>query len=61
MDWKGLVLLREFELPSGTETSPTLTDVDCDGKLDLLISCYDGFLYCYATPFSEKALAFAKK
>jgi outer membrane protein assembly factor BamB len=61
MDWKNLVRLREYQLPSGTEASPMLADIDCDGKLDLLISCYDGYLYCYGTTFSEKALVFAQK
>ena len=40
------VLLR-LELPAASEMPPVITDVDKDGYLDLLINCYDGYLYCY--------------
>ncbi len=61
VDWKSLVRLREFEMPYGTETTPLLTDVDCDGRLDILISDYNGYLHCYGTPITEKASALARR
>lgn len=61
VSWQTMARLREYQLPAGTETSPLVTDVDCNGKLDILISAYDGYLYCFATRIPEKALQWAKR
>lgn len=44
-----------WSLPARSELAPKLADVDRDGKLDLLVSAYDGNLYCYdmEIPVSE--------
>ncbi|GAB4126624.1 MAG: hypothetical protein OHK0045_01560 [Raineya sp.] len=34
-------------LPAGSETTPFVGDIDGDGKLELLLATYDGYLYCY--------------
>jgi len=46
--------LKYFSLPSGTETTPLIADVDDDGKMEMLVSCYDGYLYCYDLKTSAK-------
>lgn len=40
-------ILGYWALPSRAEMGPLIEDVNQDGKLDLLVSCNDGFLYCY--------------
>ena len=34
-------------LPAVSEMTPLITDSNKDGKLDVLIGCYDQFLYCF--------------
>ena len=48
LDPVSLVTLREFKLPDGTEANPLVADIDGDGKLEMLVSSYDGFLYCFS-------------
>lgn len=50
--------MQTFALPAGSETSPFVGDIDSDGKLELLIATYDGYLYCYQLPL-KKAKVFA--
>lgn len=40
-------VLGTWQLPTGSELAPVVADVNMDGNLDMLISGYDGFLYCY--------------
>ncbi|MEN9883923.1 MAG: hypothetical protein RLZZ420_1140, partial [Bacteroidota bacterium] len=40
--------LAKYALPDIGEMPPVIRDVDVDGKLDLLINCFDGQLYCYS-------------
>jgi outer membrane protein assembly factor BamB len=40
--------LATYALPDIGEMPPVIRDVDGDGKLDLLINCFDGQLYCYS-------------
>lgn len=47
-------LIKELRLPSGSEATPFLYDVDGDKKSELLIACYDGDLYCYETSGKNK-------
>ena len=42
-------MLRKLMLPAGAEATPFLGDIDGDGKLEILVACLDGFLYCYDT------------
>jgi outer membrane protein assembly factor BamB len=35
-------------LPDGSECIPVVQDIDSDGKLELLVGCRDGNLYCYS-------------
>jgi hypothetical protein len=42
-------LLMTLGMPTGTECTPTVQDVDGDGLLDLLYAGLDGYLYCYGT------------
>jgi hypothetical protein len=41
-------VVARFQLPSNSEFRPVINDVNQDGKLDLLINCRDGNLYCYS-------------
>ena len=41
-------VLERYALPSSSEMPPVIDDIDMDGKLDLLISGFDGYLYCYS-------------
>jgi outer membrane protein assembly factor BamB len=50
--------LERYKIPSGSECTPLLADIDGDKKLELLIACYDGYLYCYDLPF-KKAKVFS--
>ncbi len=34
-------------LPASSEFTPVLRDFNKDGKIDALIGCYDGYLYCF--------------
>lgn len=38
---------KVFSFSKGSECSPLFVDVDGDSKKELLISSYDGYLYCY--------------
>ena len=40
-------LIRRLSLPAYSEMPPEVVDVNKDGKLDVLINCSDGYLYCY--------------
>jgi len=40
-------VIERFELPSSSEMTPIVKDVNQDGYLDLLVNCTNGFLYCY--------------
>lgn len=42
-------VLGRYALPAGAEASPFVADIDKDGKLELLVACLDGYLYCYKT------------
>lgn len=43
-------VVDRISFPSGSEMPPVIEDVDQDGDLDILISGYDGYLYCYELP-----------
>jgi len=43
-------------LPAVSEFTPVVQDVDSDGKLDLLVNCRDGNLYCYSLGVNSKEL-----
>ncbi|MFM7671947.1 MAG: PQQ-binding-like beta-propeller repeat protein [Bacteroidota bacterium] len=43
-------VIERISFPSGSEMPPVIEDVNQDGKLDILISGYDGYLYCYQLP-----------
>ena len=40
-------ILGTWQIPSASELAPVIADVNTDGTLDVLISGYDGYLYCY--------------
>jgi hypothetical protein len=40
-------LLQRLELPAGLEAPALIADIDGDGRLELLLACLDGQLYCY--------------
>ena len=40
-------IIGRWSLPSGSEMPPFIDDINKDGFLDLLVSGYDGYLYCY--------------
>lgn len=42
-------ILQEFNLPAGVEATAFVADIDKDGKLELLVACLNGYLYCYDT------------
>jgi outer membrane protein assembly factor BamB len=46
-------LLKRMKMPSGSECTPYLGDIDGDKKPELLIASYDGFLYCYQLPIKN--------
>ena len=37
----------KVNLPSNSEFAPFVTDVNNDGKLDVLVGCYNEYLYCF--------------
>lgn len=39
--------LKHLHLPSSSEFKPLIDDFNKDGKLDLLVNCTDGKLYCF--------------
>ncbi len=41
-------VLKRLILPAGSEMPPQIEDVNKDGQPDLLLNCWDGFLYCYS-------------
>jgi len=43
-------LLKRFSLPASSEMAPIITDVNQDGKKEILVNCSDGFTYCYQIP-----------
>lgn len=45
--------MQTFALPAGAEATPFVGDIDGDKKLELLISTYDGNLYCYQLPLKK--------
>lgn len=49
-DAKSWKLLDSFVLPTRTESTPHLIDVDRDGAKELLFGCADGRLYCHEIP-----------
>ena len=44
------IVVDRISYPGGSEMPPVIQDVNQDGKLDILISSYDGYLYCYELP-----------
>lgn len=42
-------ILSVIKIPSGAEATPLICDCDGDGKLEIIISCLDGYTYCYDT------------
>ena len=42
----GKVHIKAY-LPANSEFTPVLNDFNKDGKIDVLVGCYDGFLYCF--------------
>jgi hypothetical protein len=40
-------VIDRFGLPMPSEFPPIIEDINKDGNLDLLINCYNGYLYCY--------------
>ena len=46
----------KFNLPSNSEFAPYIADVNKDGKLDVLVGCYDGNLYCFDLEISTSKL-----
>ena len=43
-------LLKRFSLPSTSEMAPIITDVNQDGRKEILVNCSDGVTYCYQIP-----------
>ena len=46
LDSKSVV--RKLSLESPSEMPPQIVDINKDGKDELLLNCYDGYLYCYS-------------
>ncbi len=46
----------KVNLPSTSEFAPYIADVNKDGKLDVLVGCYDGNLYCFELEISTSKL-----
>jgi outer membrane protein assembly factor BamB len=40
-------ILKKAYLPAKTEQAPELDDYNKDGKIDVLVGCYNGQLYCF--------------
>jgi len=40
-------VLDRLGLPMASEFPPMIADINKDGNLDLLLNCYNGYLYCY--------------
>ena len=54
LDGDSFKQLKKYALPAGTETTPLIADADGDGKLEMLVGCYDGYLYCFDLKTSAK-------
>ena len=46
----------KVNLPSTSEFPPFISDVNNDGKLDVLVGCYDGNLYCFDLEINKNQL-----
>jgi outer membrane protein assembly factor BamB len=46
----------KVNLPSRSEFAPFITDVNHDGKLDVLVGCYDEYLYCFDLDINSNQL-----
>lgn len=51
-------IIETLQLPSGSELAPVIADINMDGSLDLLISGYDNYLYCYNLGIKNSDLKF---
>ena len=47
-------IIERFSLPESSEMNPWIEDINKDGKLDLLVNCRDGNLYCYDLGVKER-------
>ena len=46
----------KVNLPSTSEFPPFISDINNDGKLDVLVGCYDGNLYCFDLEINKNQL-----
>lgn len=51
----GVTYLQQV-LPESSECMPVVEDIDSDGKLEMLVGCRDGKLYCYSLGATTKQL-----
>jgi len=42
--------IEKISLPEKSEMAPVIADINKDGQKDILLNCYDGYLYCYTIP-----------
>lgn len=49
IDPKSKKILRKLVMPSYSETTPLIADLNGNGRNELIVSCMDGKLYCYET------------
>ena len=52
-DAKG-TLQRRLQLPAGVEATPFIGDIDRDKKLEIVIACLNGKVYCYKTKMKAR-------
>ncbi len=46
--------LMKLSLAAGVESPIFVKDIDNDGKLEILIACLDGYMYCFDTQSKGK-------
>lgn len=48
IDPENKTVIDRLQIPGRSEFPPVISDINGDGKTDILLNCHDGFTYCYS-------------